>query len=258
MHWEKEIRVRITIRRIVIAVLATSTLANLVIVGAAFGADSSQIAPTPTAVVITPLLTTTYIIPTSTSGEIVMLTQTPDILPTDTFTPTQTSTATNPPIWMVCVKKFYWPTYRVQSGDTLFSLATTTGTSVNDLLSANCLNNDQIQVGQLLHLPRLLISPTAVTSTNTATMTNTPTDTSTATQTYTNTSSITPTNTPTATPSPTGTMSQTPTNTFTPTSTVTPTNTSSPTSTYTPTATSTDTPTVTPTPWIGKKLQPPL
>ena len=49
MHWEKKICIRITIRRIVGTVLAASAVANLIIVGAVFGADASP-APTITSV----------------------------------------------------------------------------------------------------------------------------------------------------------------------------------------------------------------
>jgi hypothetical protein len=65
MHWEKEIRIRITIRRIVIAILAASTVVNLMIVGAVFGAESPPAAPTVTSALTTPLPTTTFFIPTS-------------------------------------------------------------------------------------------------------------------------------------------------------------------------------------------------
>src|SRR5215216_1763883 len=99
MHWEKEIRVRITIRRIVIAILAVSTAANLVIVGAVLGADSPSATPTTTAVLPTHLSTNTFLIPISGTGEAPALTQIPGMTPTDTYTPP--STSTNPPLWMV-------------------------------------------------------------------------------------------------------------------------------------------------------------
>jgi hypothetical protein len=60
MHWEKRICIRITIRRIVGAILAASTVANVVIVGAVFGAESAPAAPTMTSTLITPLWTTTF------------------------------------------------------------------------------------------------------------------------------------------------------------------------------------------------------
>jgi LysM repeat protein len=220
MHWEKEIRIRITIRRLVIAVLAASTVTNLVIVGAAVGVDSPPATPTSTSLLPTPVFTNTFLIPVSGTGEAPTSTQIPGITPTELFTPTPTST--DLPISIVCIKRFFWPTYQVQPGDTLFFLASATGSTVGELRLANCLVNDQIDAGQVIHLPRLLnkiITPT-----------DTPTASSTATQTATDTPSATPSFTPTATttPSPTGTMSETPTST--------------------PTATFTDTPTETPTP----------
>src|SRR6266508_962566 len=135
MHWEKEIRVRITIRRLVIAILAASTAANLVIVGAVVGADSPSATPTATSVLPTPLSINPFLIPISGTGEVPTLTQIPGTTPTDTYTPT--STSTDSPIWIVCIKRFYWPTYHVQPGDTLFSLASALGSTVTELYSAN-------------------------------------------------------------------------------------------------------------------------
>ena len=216
MHWEKKICFRITTRRIIGAILAVSTVANLVIVGAVFGADPPPAAPTMTPVLTTPLSTITSTIPTSTAGEVFTSTQTPGTTPTDSITPTQISI--DPTTWIPCLKRFYWPTYRVQPGDTLFSLASVTDSTVSELMSANCLSNDRIYAGQLLYVPRLL--------SNTVTPTATPTNTETA--------------TPTATPG------------------AAPTDTLTPTSTGTPSITPTDTPTDTPTYWIGdgaKRLQ---
>ena len=42
MHWEKKICIRLTIRRIVVTILAASAVTNLVIVGVVFGADFSS------------------------------------------------------------------------------------------------------------------------------------------------------------------------------------------------------------------------
>jgi len=237
MHWEKEIRIRITIRRIVVAVLAASTVANLVIVGVVFGEDSPTTPTVYPLLTVTPLPTIAVFVPTSLSGEpgIPTATQIPGVFPSDTFTPTPTST--DSPLWIVCIKRFYWPTYRVQPGDTLFSLASAAGSSVREVLSANCLTNDRINAGQLLHLPRL---PVVITLTLSATSTATQTSTSTA------TASATMTNSPTATV----TSSQTLTNTSTATPTNTNTETPSATSTYSPTVTSTNPSIYTPTPTL--------
>lgn len=220
MHWEKEIRVRITIRRIVIAILAASTVANLTIVGAVFGADSPQATPTATSALTMPLATNTFLIPISGTGEESTATQIPSTVTTDTLVPTLTSTSS--PIWMVCIKRFDWPTYRVQPGDKLFALALATGSSTTELIAANCLDSDQILAGQLLYVPRLPSSPITVTPTATPTATQTPTDTPTVTltPTPTNTATDTPTDTPTATDTPTPTPTDTPTPTQTPTPTL--------------------------------------
>lgn len=221
MHWEKEIRIRITIRRIVIVILAASTVANLTIVGAVFGADSPPVTPTTTSASATAVSTITLLIPNSGATDEPTLTQQiPSVaVPTDTLAPAPTLTSTSSPIWMVCIKRFYWPSYRVQLGDSLFAIALTTGSSTQELMSANCLKSDQIYAGQLLYVPRLLsklITPTdapTATVTPTNTVTNTPTDTPTTTATP----------SPTATDTPTATATQTPTDSPTPTPTDTPT-----------------------------------
>jgi hypothetical protein len=48
-----------------------------------------------------------------------------------------------------------WVTYAVQSGDTLYEIALTTGTTVAELQSANCMTTTIIWVGQRLYVPRL-------------------------------------------------------------------------------------------------------
>lgn len=247
MHWEKEIRIRLTWRRIVSAVLAASTVANLIIAGAALGAASAPAVPTGTVVTPTPFATSTALLPAGTQigTSAATLAQMPGITPTDppgispteTFTPTATATPTgsqmDEPGWPLCIKKFYWPSYYVKPGDTLFALASSIGSTVDELVSANCLSNHWIYTGQRLYVPRLpvITSPTAI---PTLTLTETPTATATATP------SPTPTYTPTATDTPIPTATNTPT----------PTDTPSPTATYTPTATDTPTPIPTTPPGI--------
>lgn len=84
-------------------------------------------------------------------------------------------------------------------------------------MAANCLENEQINAGQLLYLPRALSR--SVTPTDTATNTPSPTPTATVTPsqtpTATQTLTATPTNTPTETPSPTTTDTPSPTPTAT-------------------------------------------
>ena len=194
---------------------------------------------------ITPPPTATVFVPTFLPGEpaIPTATQIPGVVPSDTQTPTPTST--DSPLWLVCIKRFYWPTYRVQPGDTLFSLASAAGSSVREVLAANCLTNDRINAGQLLHLPRLPVSIT-LTLSATSTATQTPIATATASQTSTSTAiaSATLTNSPTATVTPSQTTTTTstaiPTNPYTETPSATP--------TYSPTATSTNPSIYTPTP----------
>lgn len=212
MHWEKEIRVRITIRRLTIAILAASTVANLTIVGVVVGADSASATSTTTSVLPVPLSTSTFLIPISGSGEVPALTQIYGITPTNISTPFPTiPLSTDSPIWIVCIKRFYWPSYRVQPGDTLFTLASATGTSVRELMSANCRASDQIYAGQLLYVPFLLSKTLTSTPTNTPTNHSTPTDTATATATGTPTETPTATPTDSPTPTPTETLTPTPT-----------------------------------------------
>ena len=55
-----------------------------------------------------------------------------------------------------CSVRNEWPVYVVQRGDTLFSIAQRTGSTVGELTVANCLSNPNIvTVGQRLHVPRL-------------------------------------------------------------------------------------------------------
>ena len=223
MHWEKEIRVRITIRRIVIAVLAASAVTNLVIVGAAVGADSSAVTLTVTSVLPTTSLTDAVPVSPASPGETATFaaTQTSSPIPTDPVAPTLTSTES--PIWIACIKRFYWPTYRVQPSDTLSWLASATGLSTRELMAANCLTSDRIYAGQLLYVPRLPTNPITPTPTDTSTTTQTPTPTNTSTPTNTLTATNTLTQTATDTPTETPTATQTPTDSPTPTPTDTPT-----------------------------------
>ena len=123
-------------------------------------------------------------------------TVTPTPAATPTFTPTPTPTPTP------CVLRFGWPVYVVQPGDTLFSLARLTGSTVEELKRANCLFDERIYAGQRLYVPRL---PPTATYTPTPTPTPTPSATPTSTSTHTPTPTPTPTRTPTDTPTPTWT-----------------------------------------------------
>ena len=105
MHWEKTIHIRITLRRIVGTILATSTVANLIIAGAAYGAASDPPALTQTLAQATSSLTSTVTVSTSASAASepsavthipgVTLTETSGLTPTEIITATNTLTATS-------------------------------------------------------------------------------------------------------------------------------------------------------------------
>jgi len=151
MQWEKKICIRLTTRRILGAVLTASTVVNLVIVGVAFEAA----APTPTATPTEISLSTTQ---SQTATSIALATTanegiTPSSSPTTMLAPMDTPTQL--PTLALCVLRSYWPIYRVQPGDTLFSLARVTGSTDGELRLANCLPDNQLYPGQLLYVPRL-------------------------------------------------------------------------------------------------------
>jgi hypothetical protein len=118
---------------------------------------------------------------------------------------------TDLPTLALCILRSEWPIYFVQQGDTLSTLARATGSTIDELMLANCLHDPGIHPGQPLHVPRVPVkalpptpspSPTATsTASPTATLTATPTDTPTATPT--NTASVAPPDTPTPTPTDT-------------------------------------------------------
>lgn len=106
---------------------------------------TATLAPTATATV-TPSATPTPSTPTATPSP----TQAPSATPTPTVdqspaTATVACGAGGPPGWVE---------YRVQPGDTLFSLARRAGITLDALMEANCLTNaNLIVVGQTLYLP---------------------------------------------------------------------------------------------------------
>lgn len=58
-----------------------------------------------------------------------------------------------------CPQPSGWITYVVQTGDSLGALAANTGTTINALAQANCLDNpDSLFSGQTIYLPRVPIS----------------------------------------------------------------------------------------------------
>ncbi len=118
-----------------------------------------------------------------------------------------------------------WVTYYVQRGDTLYSLAGATGTTLERVVSVNCLSTTNIYVGQALLLPRLPPTDTPISATATpvpatatsapATATtmpsNTPTTTRTATPTRTTTAALPTATEATETPTSTSVATATPT-----------------------------------------------
>jgi len=162
MQWEKKICIKITAHRIAGAILIAVSSVNLIIVGAVFEAASTA-TYTPTSFSLTQNLTATFnvptaitenpIIPTSIPVETITLTSSPTFTSTPTVTPM--STYTNLPTSTQCVPKSYWFVYRVQSGDTLYALALSTGSTVYELKLANCLTGTLIYRGQVLYVPHL-------------------------------------------------------------------------------------------------------
>jgi LysM repeat protein len=166
MQWEKKICIRITARRIVAAILIAASSVNLIIVGAAFEA-ASPTAGTRTSSALTQIQTLTSYVPTATTEnpvaqisstvETVTLTSSPSSTSTPTSTDTPTSTSTSSPTATLCAPRSYWFIYYVESGDTLSALARLTGSTVEELMLANCLPDTRIYKGQLLYAPRPVI-----------------------------------------------------------------------------------------------------
>jgi len=219
MYWEKEIRFKLTTRRIFSGIIAAMSVLNLTVVGAVFNASSQSTPETETAFMTStpPQETLTGVFPTDTLAMISLIPEFTSVIihtasPTliSTFTPTDTSTAV--PAATTCARRSYWPVYRVQRGDILTAIAQATGSTVRELIEANCLPDTRIYAGQILYVPRLPIHPFTPTLTPSFTSTIipsfTPTDTPSPTQTGTPTA--TPTYTPTSTPSNTPTIFKNP------------------------------------------------
>jgi len=87
-------------------------------------------------------------------GEVIAVT--PTNPPSNTATPQPTQTATNVP----CQVQTNYGSVTVQQGDTLFSIAQRNNTTVDELVTVNCLANaNAIRVGQTLYVPNLSNSP---------------------------------------------------------------------------------------------------
>lgn len=101
------------------------------------------------------------IIRTPTSG-VIIVTNTPAPA---TATPTQQSSGSSSGGNTTCTVRTDWPIYTVVAGDTLGTIAQRTGSTVNQLTTANCLANpNSISVGQQIRVPRSPAPPTATQS----------------------------------------------------------------------------------------------
>ena len=165
MWKERKICIRITLRRVMGSILIAASLVNLLIVGVAFEVSASMATPTVTVnqTFSSPTMTVSAATATSVTATFEP-TGTPTLTsthtPTLTFTPTASATFTSSPSPSVthCVSWDIWPVYIVQGGDTLYSLAIATGSSVDELMLANCLPDTRIYRGQRLYVPRLPIT----------------------------------------------------------------------------------------------------
>lgn len=148
---------------------------------------------------------------------------------------------TTPPVRIPCGPPAWWTRYTVQPGDTMFSLATSRGTTVFAVMNANCLSSSYLIAGKQIYLPPAAAptdTPIPATATAEPLPTHTPRPPATDVPTATATTAVTPTATTTATATATatapGTVTATPSSTpETPTATAVP---------PTPTATSTSIP----------------
>ena len=182
MRKQKRICFRITSSRILSAALVAISAVNLSIVGVAFGESLSFTTPTLALEQTLHAATASFVVPTATTMRTDLptltftntptetSTETPSQTPTATFTAIPTSTTT--PSLVPCIPRYYWLVYFVQDGDTLYALAQATGTTVDELMLANCLLYTIIYTDQPLYVPRLPIR--AVTPTPSSTVTVTP------------------------------------------------------------------------------------
>lgn len=121
--------------------------------------------PTQTATRVQPTLTET---PESRPSSTPSPTQTREVRPTATETPMregqngqdgQNISAPSPTACVIIVPAG-WDRYRIQSGDTLSSLAARTDTTVQRIMTVNCLDNANVlTVGQVIFLPIVAESP---------------------------------------------------------------------------------------------------
>ena len=79
----------------------------------------------------------------------------PVFVPTSTPFPTATSQGADTSAANTCTPRTDWPTYTVQRGDTLFSIATRAGSDLSTVAAGNCITDpDRIEVGQVIFVPQ--------------------------------------------------------------------------------------------------------
>lgn len=84
---------------------------------------------------------------------------------TPTFTSAPSDTPSIPPFKpeptrvVACARPYGWVIYFVRRGDTLYSISTSRGISVQELKSRNCLSGNIIRVGQRLYVPNVPVLP---------------------------------------------------------------------------------------------------
>jgi LysM repeat protein len=175
-------------------------VAGLLLVAALLLYNSLDAAPIPpiteTAVEMVPSHPTETKSPTATATGTATATATP------TATPTATTQPPTPLPQCVVRPPANWTPYLVQRGDTLFSLARQTSTTVGRIKQVNCLNSDTIFYGTNLYLPARPTATPTTTATTTPTVSVVTTEPIGVTETPTPTITLTPTPTITLTPTP--------------------------------------------------------
>jgi LysM repeat protein len=92
-----------------------------------------------------------------------------DPLPTGAAVKADSKVESPTPKVSTCTVRLDWPLYSVKEGDTLFRIARGAGSTVSDLVEANCLADpDRLYSGQQLRVPQLPPDPPTPTPTPTA------------------------------------------------------------------------------------------
>ena len=131
-------------------------------------APTRTLSPTPTATETSTPTATETSTPTDTAAPTRTLSPTPTA--TETSTPTATAAASRTPTRLPSrtpdpadcrtAPSSTWITYVVLPGDTLWSLATRTGSTTEILVEANCLDNPRLlRAGTILFLPKIPATP---------------------------------------------------------------------------------------------------